>query len=173
MYPHLRFVGIDLRSPNEAVQWHIDRLGLTDRIKLHYRVDQADERRLQAIVAQEYGKEPLGAVIDDASHFYEQSKKTFEALYARVMPGGYYCLEDWAWAHEPGRTQEGALWPDKTSLANLLFQIILLQPSKSDLVRDIVVNKNVAFIQRGSLNVGTTVRIDDLVLNRGRPMGLV
>lgn len=171
-YPQLRFVGIDLRSPNDAVQYHIDRLGLTDRIKLHYRVDQADGKRLREIVAKEYRGEALGAVIDDASHFYEQSTKTFEALFGLVAPKGFYCLEDWNWAHEPGRTQDGRLWPDKISMANLLFRIILLQPTKRDLVRDIHINDNVAFIERGG-HPPVSFRIDEMVLNRGQPLGLI
>jgi cephalosporin hydroxylase len=171
-YPHLRFVGIDLRASNDAVQYHIDRLGLSDRIKLHYRVDQADGRRLREIVTQEYGGEPLGAVIDDASHFFEQSTKTFEALFGLVAPNGFYCLEDWNWAHEPGRTQDGRLWPDKVSMANLLFRIILLQPCGRDLVRDIHINTNVAFIERGS-HPPIQFKVEDLVLNRGKPLGLI
>jgi len=171
-YPHLRFVGIDLRSPNEAVQHHIDRLGLSDRIKLHYRVDQADGRRLREIVTQEYGDEPLGAMIDDASHFFEQSTKTFEALYGRVAAKGFYCLEDWNWAHEPGRTQDGRLWADKVSMANLLFRIILLQPAGRDIVRDIHINNNVAFIERGTHPLDQ-FKLEDLVLNRGQPLGLI
>jgi cephalosporin hydroxylase len=170
-YPNLRFVGIDLRPPNPDVQWQIDRLGLSDRIKLHYRVDQADERRLRDIVKKEFNGEAPGAVIDDASHFFEQSTKTFDALYGMVATGGFYCLEDWSWAHEPGR-QNGELWPDKLSMANLLFRIILLQPSCGDLVRDITVNRNVAFIERGSVRTDP-VRIDSLILNRGKPLGLI
>jgi hypothetical protein len=171
-YPHLNFVGIDLRPSNDAVYYHLDRLGLTGRVKLHYRVDQADGRRLREIVKQEFDGAAPGAVIDDASHFYEQSTKTFEALFGLVAPRGFYCLEDWNWAHEPGRTQEGKLWPDKVSMANLLFRIILMQPSGRDLVRDIHVNNNVAFIERGS-HPPLDFRIEDIVLNRGQPLGLI
>jgi cephalosporin hydroxylase len=171
-FPHLKFVGIDLREANEDVQWQIDRLGLGDRIKLHYRIDQADKRRVRSIVSEAFGGERPGAVIDDASHFLEQSTKTFDALFGMVVPGGFYCLEDWSWAHEPGRTQDGSLWPDKTSMANLLFRIILLQPSCGDLVRDILINRNVAFIERGSVEMDP-VDVDQLVLNRGQPLGLI
>lgn len=171
-FPHLRFVGIDLRESNDEVQWQIDRLGLGDRIKLHYRIDQADQRRVRDIVTNAFDGEAPGAVIDDASHFFEQSTKTFDALFGMVVPGGVYCLEDWSWAHEPGRTQDGSLWPDKTSMANLLFRIILLQPSCGDLVRDIHVNRNVAFIEKGSV-VMDPISVDKLVLNRGKPLGMI
>src|SRR5262245_13292278 len=35
-YPHLKFVGIDLRSPSEFVLDHIERLGLANRVKIYY-----------------------------------------------------------------------------------------------------------------------------------------
>jgi cephalosporin hydroxylase len=170
-FPQLRFVGIDLREPNEKVQDHIHRLGLQDRIKLYYRVDQADGTRIHRIIKENFGDEPIGAIIDDASHWYEQSKRTFETTFNTLAVGGTYCLEDWSWAHEPGRSQ-GALWGDKYSLSNLLFEIIMLQPSTGDIVRSIKIDRNVAFIEHGS-NFVAHFNLDRLVLNRGKKLTLI
>jgi cephalosporin hydroxylase len=170
-FPHLKFVGIDLRAPNPKVLEHISRLGLEKRIKLYYRVDQADEKQILRIIEENFGDEPLGAIIEDASHWYEPSRKTFEATFEKLAVGGQYCIEDWSWAHEPGRSQNG-MWMDKLSLSNLLFEIIMLQPSTGDLVRSIRIDRNVAFIEHGANYVGK-LSLDKLILNRGKKLTLI
>ena len=169
-YPQLRFVGIDLRAENLAVLRQIERLGLSDRIKLYYGVDQADGARINRIISENFGDEPLGAVMDDASHFYEQSKKTFEATFWRLAPGGTYFLEDWSWAHEAGRQDSG--WNDRLSCANMLFELLMVLPSQSALIPDIKIDKNIAYITRGSKAV-TKFKIDDLILSRGKKLNLI
>lgn len=172
-FPSLKFVGVDLREENPAVLGWIDRLDLRDRVSLHYRVDQADRRRLRNIVESEFGDEKLGVIIDDASHFYAQSRMTFESTFDYLRGGGVYCLEDWSWAHEPGRTQDG-LWEDRESLSTLLFQLIASQASTGgSLIDEAVINKNVAFLRKGGTKVRGPVNLDNLVLNRGRPWPLL
>ena len=171
-FPHLTFTGIDLRSPNEKVTDHIKKLGLSDRIKLHYRIDQADKRKVRETIAEDFKGAKIGAIIEDACHWYEQSRKTFEATFELLETDGVYCLEDWSWAHEAGRTQNGGMWWDKPSLSNLLFEIIMLQPSTSDLVRNIRVDQNVAVIERGTMPV-KNLCLDDLIINRGKKLQLI
>lgn len=38
---------------------------------------------------------PFDLIVDDASHYAELTKKTFEILWPRVSPGGFYVVEDW------------------------------------------------------------------------------
>ncbi|SRR6266705_268813 len=38
---------------------------------------------------------PFDLVVEDASHSGTLSKRTFEILWSRVNPGGYYVIEDW------------------------------------------------------------------------------
>ena len=41
----------------------------------------------------------LDLVIDDCSHFYGETRTSFEVLFPRVRPGGSTVIEDWAWSH--------------------------------------------------------------------------
>ena len=38
---------------------------------------------------------PFDLIVEDASHLGVLSRKTFEILWSRVNPGGYYVIEDW------------------------------------------------------------------------------
>ena len=38
---------------------------------------------------------PWDLIVEDASHSGALSKKTFDLLWSRVNPGGYYVIEDW------------------------------------------------------------------------------
>lgn len=171
-FPELKFVGVDLRPPSKCVLRHIDRLGLGNRIKLFYHTDQADTKRLHEIIRENFGDEPLGAVTEDASHFYVPSKKTFESTFGLLAPGGTYCLEDWAWAHEPGPCQS-TVWMDQPSLSNLLFEIMLLQPSAPQLVSNIRIDPNLAFIERGSVPPMSSFKMDNMILTRGKRIQLI
>lgn len=169
-FPHLKFVGVDLKSPSDIVLGHIKRLGLSDQVSLHYEVDQADRNRLLQILSEEFGQQSLGVVIDDASHFYAQSKATFETLFPRLAVGGTYCLEDWAWAHEPGQCQTD-VWIDRPALSNLLFEIIIAQASHGGSIGEISVERTVATIKRGSRPLGRT--LSDMMLTRGKKLELI
>jgi len=46
---------------------------------------------------------PLDIVIDDASHFYDLTRKTFLNLFPMLKPNGKYIIEDWgAWSQTAG-----------------------------------------------------------------------
>ena len=171
-FPGLKFVGIDLRPPSEFVLRQIERLGLRDRINLYYGTDQADTRRIHEILRENFGDEPLGAVTEDASHFYAPSKKTFESTFGLLASGGVYCLEDWAWAHEPGPCQS-TVWMDQPALSNLLFEITLLQPSGPTFVGNIRIDPSLAFIERGPAPRVATFSMDEIILNRGKRIQLI
>jgi cephalosporin hydroxylase len=124
-YPDFKFVGIDIRPPNEAVLRHIHDLGLQDRLKIYYKTSQADADAVDRIVRENFGDEKLGIISDDASHLFSLSRETFQLTFGRLAPNGVYCLEDWNWAHsgEPYQTQ---LWTDEPALTNLVFEILLM-----------------------------------------------
>jgi predicted O-methyltransferase YrrM len=82
---------------------------LSERVRPYYGVDQSDGARLAAIVAAEFGRGPLDLVVDDASHRYEPTKASFEALYARLRPGGLYVIEDWTADHTNTQRMIGLL----------------------------------------------------------------
>jgi hypothetical protein len=91
-----RLVAVEL-SPDRVTTLDalLERLDLTERVSLHYGVDQSDQPRLAAIADTCFGDDPLDLVIDDASHLYGPTRASFEVLFPRLRPGGLYVIEDW------------------------------------------------------------------------------
>ncbi len=128
----------DMRSA--ALDTFIDRHHFQERVRPHYRVDQADTRRLNEIVVAEFHGRPVDLVVDDASHLYDQTRTTFNCLYPRVRPGGTYVIEDWP-MHRKG--------PIDTPLTLLVFELLLACASAPQVIADVYVNRNYAVISRG------------------------
>jgi predicted methyltransferase len=63
-------------------------------IKTYWGANQGNSTRLREIVHTEF-QESLDLVIDDASHMYALTKKSFETLFPLLRPGGLYIIEDW------------------------------------------------------------------------------
>ena len=169
--PGFRFVGIDLRPVSPIVLRHIERLGLSDRVRIYDRVGQADEQRIRQIVNEEFGSEGIGLVIDDASHMYHLSRRTFEILFPLVVPHGTYCIEDWAWCHWPEPYQTNK-WTDQVALSNLAFEIVMLLPSLKGSISDIRVTPGMIMTRKGSLPL-KALSLDSAIRKRGRNLGLI
>jgi hypothetical protein len=73
------------------------------RIRSYYGVSQTDKAQIDRIARDEFGDTPLDVIIDDASHLYGNTRRTFEMAFPYLRPGGTYVIEDWGWAHWPGR----------------------------------------------------------------------
>lgn len=68
------------------------------------RADQTDGPALERICG-EFSPEGFDIVIDDASHVGCHSLRSYEILFPRVKPGGFYAVEDWGTGYWPS-------WPD-------------------------------------------------------------
>ncbi len=64
----------------------------------------------------------LDLVIDDASHMYEQTKRSFEILFPLLRPGGLYIIEDWSWGCWPSLPLDFSL-PHGTELLRLIAEL--------------------------------------------------
>lgn len=160
-----RMVTIELDSrPNRAFERFIDDRGARDRIHPHWGVDQGDARKLRRIVADEFGDRPLDLVIDDASHRLAESRRTFEALFPQLRPGGAYVLEDWAWAHALLE-----LWPEQTPLTVLVAELTVLCARHPDIVGSLSIERPWAVIRRGEQAIGD-LSLAERCGERGRRM---
>lgn len=134
------------------------------RIGVHYATSQDDDAKLTAILRQEFDAPP-DLIIDDASHFLEESTRSFELLFPRLAPGGWYVLEDWSWAHFPLAIG----WHDKHSLATLMFRLLLAWVSRPDIIADVVVKRHMVFIRKGDkAPVEKHMSLDGIVAMHGR-----
>jgi cephalosporin hydroxylase len=132
-----KYVGVDFLPYNESIVRAVNKYGFENDIHLYFSSSQADKERLLQILKRSFGDQLIDVVIDDASHQYEESRRSFEILFPMLNNGGAYVLEDWAWAHiENDMWQKEKFWGDKHALTNLVFEIVMLLGSKSYWISD-------------------------------------
>jgi hypothetical protein len=114
--------------------------------RLYFKSSQSDEALLKHIVYSDF-QHRLDLVVDDASHDYELTKRSFEILFPLLRPGGYYVIEDWSWSHAPGSQKAGGYRWGEQALTNLIFEIVVLLGSTSA-IDEIRLNRNIAEIRK-------------------------
>lgn len=143
----------------------------------YFGVSQADGAALRAIVKQNFGvasDRPLDLVIDDASHFYPQSKASFEVLFPYLRTDGVYVIEDWAWAHWRSYQPTDHPWSKFQALTNLIFLLVMLRGSQQHAVKDILVTPDLVYVTRGQAMLDPErFRIEDCILARGKSLNLL
>src|SRR6201999_1342977 len=131
---------LQMAYKNPAIEQIIANYKLGDRIKLHFGVSQDDRETVQGIIDREFGDDEIDLVIDDASHHYEYSRKSFEIVFPRLREGGLYIIEDWQWAHmDAAIYQSGEKFGDKPALSNFIFELLIAYGSYPDLFWNIVI----------------------------------
>jgi len=152
-----KLVAIDLSEARISVlDQYIEMNGLSNALKPLYGVDQADREHLRKIALHEFADGKIDLVIDDASHFLEETRHSFNALFPFVRPGGVYVIEDWAWAHAKvaDRPDDApGLYPGREPLTQLIFEIVLACPSTYPFIEKIEIDRNSATVWRGEADI--------------------
>ena len=167
-----KLVGLEYQKERvEPLDAFVQAKGLEESVRLYYGVDQGDRPTVSKIIEAEFGRTPLDLVIDDGSHNYEKTKSSFETLFPLLRPGGVFIVEDWAWAHWPGRVwQECEAFPSTLpSVTNLLLEICMLSASRQDLVSQVTVESSLFRVTRGAGQVESGFSLGKHYLNRGKP----
>lgn len=123
-----------------------------DRARLYYGTSQDDAKKLKEIVNADFGGE-LDLVVDDASHFYEQTKTSFKTLFPLIRPGGLYIIEDWSWSFQDDFQDPDSPWSSAASPANLLIEL-MEDMTRGNLILDIQITRELLKIRRSNLAVG-------------------
>ena len=165
-----RLVGIEREDrPPPRLQAYMETEG-ADVMKVYYGVDQGDAAAVDRIVRENF-PHGIDLVVDDASHWYEPTKASFEAVFPYLRPGGLFALEDWDWAQTPGMQEPGALWSDRAALTNLLLEIVIAHGHPAALFEEVVFRRSVVYVRRGRGAVTPgEFRLDDFLLTRGKPL---
>jgi Methyltransferase domain len=162
-----KLVGIDLEQKQDTpyFQRYKAERGLEQRIKSYWGTDQGDSAKLRDIVQAEF-QGPLDLVIDDASHMYDLTKKSFETLFPLLHPGGLYVIEDWAWGHWAEFQRSGEI-----PLTRLIFELTAATGSCHEYswVSHISIFQGFAVIERGEIQSTATsdFRLDSLISGCG------
>ena len=146
-------------KPVEALARFIADNDLVSRLIPYYGTNQSDAQAMGRILATEFPDRNVDLIVDDASHFYFESRATVNLTLPYLRPRGLYILEDWGWAHWAGDTwqKSKAIPSSKPALSNLLFELCMLCASRPDIVSDIAVTTDTVVLRRGDaeLPVGT------------------
>lgn len=95
----------------------------------------------------------MDLVVDDASHFYEQTKTSFQTLFPLVRPGGMYIIEDWGWSFQDDFQSPDHPWSSISSPANLVIDLIE-DMVRSGLIMDIQITRPLIKIRRSNVAAG-------------------
>lgn len=142
-----KLIGIDLQERRSvALDDFINRRGLGGVVSAHYGVDQGDAPRLREIVDAELEGRHIDLVVDDASHLLALTRRTFNALFPLVRPGGVYLIEDWWWIHGD-RSEE--MLPNETPLTVLVFELVMACATAPGVIANVTANRNWVLVERG------------------------
>jgi SAM-dependent methyltransferase len=140
-----RLVALELEpKPVRSLEQLVAAEGLAGSVVVHWGADAADRALLAQVCERDFTGERLDLVIDDASHFLEPTRVSFEELFPRLRPGGVYVIEDWAWAH-----REVDLWPERPPLSRLVLELVLAAGRRPDLIAGVEIDRAWAVIERG------------------------
>ncbi|OGA74812.1 MAG: hypothetical protein A3G81_16810 [Betaproteobacteria bacterium RIFCSPLOWO2_12_FULL_65_14] len=147
-----KLVAIDLNPiPVAALGRYIAAHAREAHVRPFYGVDQSDAGRVGEILAAEFPRQDVDLIVDDASHFYAETRAAFNLCFPYLRSGGHYIVEDWGWAHWPGEQwQKGdAYFAGKPALTNLLVELCMLSASRQDLASEVVVRPDTITVRRG------------------------
>ena len=148
-----KIVAIDWYAPSQELLDLIKANELESSVKLFGNIDQGDTKKIRSILDESFGDEPVDLMIDDCSHFYAQTKASFQAAFGYLKPGGKYIIEDWGWTHWPGHPWQSPESPfgESSSMSNLIFELIMALASASGVVAGVdVVNPACVIVTRGA-----------------------
>ena len=161
-----KMVGLDIedRTDSDYFRRYVATRDFGKRISTYWRTNQADVRRLREICDSEFDG-PLDLVFDDASHLYAPTKVSFETLFPRLRAGGFYIIEDWAWAHWRDFARPGE-WSTSFPPTKLVMELIAATGTGRDAVAGVEVFPGFVAIERGTQALDSHFRVRDIVYSR-------
>ncbi|MDC7826144.1 class I SAM-dependent methyltransferase [Pseudomonas sp. BLCC-B13] len=165
-----KLVAIDFeKKPVEALDCYIRDNQLEDRVKPFYGVDQSDIATLSRIYNESFGSAPLDLVVDDASHYLDETRKSFNFLFPKLRAGGIYIIEDWAWANfDLDIDKISKAYQGKRPLSNLTFEIVLASATAPQLFHEVCITSDYVLIKKGHGSIDGPFNISDYSFHRGQ-----
>jgi SAM-dependent methyltransferase len=100
-FEQARLLGVDINTPPGEFFDQLTAMGLQNQVSLE-KGSQDNRAFLKQSLDKHFGTSPLDIVIDDASHYYKQTRATFDYIFhERLKSGGYYIIEDWGCGYWP------------------------------------------------------------------------
>ncbi len=147
-----KLVAIDFSvTPVEVLSNFIRDHGFEGRVAPYYGVNQADANAMGRILGSNFPARNIDLIVDDASHLYFETRKTFNITLPYLRPDGLYIIEDWGWAHWQGdEWQKSHFFPSiSPALSNLLIELFMLCASRPDIVKNLFITRETIVLRRG------------------------
>jgi len=141
---------------------------LHPEVTTHWCCSQDDGPMLRRLI-DECDLAPLDIVIDDASHLYRLSRRSFELLFPRLRPGGLYVLEDWSWSYWPQNKGGDSVNATQVPLVRLVLDLLGVMGSQWGLIARMEVHQDFVIVERGDKPLDEPMVLDDLIRKRDRP----
>lgn len=151
-----KYVAVDLldRKDSPYFDRYVASRGLEERVRTYWNTNQAQQDRLLAIVNQDLGAS-LDLVIDDASHLYWPTLRSFEVLFPCLSPGGLYIIEDWAWGHWPEFFDPKHPFAEDEPLTRIITELIEATGTSTAVISSVTVYEGFAVVERGPVSPET------------------
>lgn len=108
----------------------------------------------------------LDFIVDDASHQYPLTRKSFEITFPYLRRDGVYAIEDWGWAHWHGFEQPKH-WAVQPALSNLIFELTMIAASRPNLIDEMTISSGLTMVRKGHAK-DENINIERLFETAGR-----
>jgi Methyltransferase domain len=160
-----RFSALDIKNAESIGPDNLARLKEYQRqqdsvLRLYWETSQDNRTALERILKEDF---PTGVdfVVDDASHLYGLSRSSFEIVFPRVRPGGWYVIEDWPWdLVDPFPGQEG-FFRTGPPLSLLITDLVRIAGTEKNVIDAVHVIRSFTFVQRGSARLNSDFAVAD------------
>ena len=161
-----KFVAVDLSPRGDSAYFKQFASG-RELLRTFWGTDAADEGAMERIVKEQY-LAPLDLVIDDASHYYDPTKRSFEILFPKLRHGGLYIIEDWQWSFEKQQQSGDHTNATKRPLVDLIHDIMAAMASTREMITRIEVYPLFVVIEKGP-RACAGLRLDGVIRRRAKP----
>jgi cephalosporin hydroxylase len=169
-----KHVGIDIKrsADSDYFRRFVASRRAEGRLTTYWDTSQDDTSALRRIVEREFDGH-LDLVIDDASHFYEPTRASFNFLFPFLRPGGLYVIEDWAWAHWRDVNLSPKFLRRAAKLTNFVTELVQAAGTDLELIPRVEIHQGFTVVERGpaSLTPGR-FRLEERIYRRRVPLGV-
>lgn len=144
--------GVDITPAHPPVVKLIES-ALGNNFALFHKTDQTDAKALNNIVRNHF-KNGLDMVVDDASHYLYETRRSFEILFPKLRTDGIYVIEDHRWGHiNAFKDKAPAHFLNKPSMLQIIFEIAMFLATTPDAIGTITMDENTITITRGEAKI--------------------
>lgn len=141
-------VGVEIEPEHSRLSC-LQQSSMAGHYALYHNTDQTDSEALNNIVDKHF-QSGLDLIVDDASHYLYETRRSFEILFPKLRAGGLYVIEDHRWGHEVAFQQIAPeYWRQKPTMLQIIFEIAMYFATNPGAIQFIEMDNNTITITRG------------------------